>query len=214
MAVHITDRDLRLLWWVNSWGAVTVELITAWLGVDFSTAARRVRKLIATGVLRRIEIVGLREPAIAVTEEGRRIANDPLRPLQGIRLSTWQHDCMVCTLEPRLLKLFSNSVLHPDRRIRCNRALAGLPPGHVPDAELHRAAGGRIAIEIELSPKAPALIRAIVDGYEDSQEYVQVFYVVPDEDMRSYVRRFADGVDDRVRVGLIDELPSVQSAEE
>jgi hypothetical protein len=213
MPSFITNRDLRLFWWVNGWGAVTVELIAVWMGVDFSTAARRVRKLIAGGFLRRIEVVGLREQAVVVTEDGRRAANDPLAPLPGVRLSTWQHDCQMCAFEPRILRGGPDGVLHPERRIRSNRALAGAPSGHVPDAELERARGGAIAFEWELSPKAPQKIQAILDGYATSQ-YAAVYYLVPDERMARYVRRFTGGLEDLIKVQLINTSPNSGQARE
>ena len=198
MAV-ITDRDIRIFKWVNGWGAVTVELLAAWLGVDFSTAARRVRKLIEAGFLRRIEVLGLRERPIALTEEGQRAAKDELTPLSGVRLGTWNHDCQMCALEPQILRWFPNGVLHPDRRIRINRALRGSTTSHVPDAELHRAVGAPIAFELELSPKAPDRIQAIIDGYVTS-DYAAVVYLIPDERMERYLRRFTDGLEHRVKV--------------
>lgn len=194
MPSFITDRDLRLFWWVNGWGAVTVELIAVWMGVDFSTAARRVRKLVEAGFLRRIEVVGLRQEPIALTEEGRRAASDPLRPLAGIRLSTWRHDSLMCTIEPWILERAPSGVLHPERRIRANRTEVGAPTGHVPDAELEMAAGRTFAFELELSAKAAHRIQAIVDGYATSQ-YAAIYYLVPDQRMARYVRRFTDGLD-------------------
>jgi hypothetical protein len=189
----LTKRDVRMLWWVNGWGAVTVEQIAAWMGgVLFSTAARRVRKLCDAGLLRRIEVVGLREQPIGVTEAGRRVARDPLEPLPGVRLATWHHDQTMCTIEARILRRYPESVVNPERRIRANRILAGAPPLHLPDAELQRAGARPIGFELELTPKGPQKIQAIVDSYATSRRYASIIYLVPDERMERYVKRFTD----------------------
>lgn len=207
MSMVLMPRDLRFCRWLNGWGGVTVALAAIWLGVGFSTAARRIRKLVDAGFLKRITVAGISEPVIVLTEEGRHVAGDPLIPLAGIRVSTWEHDRQMCGLEPRILRRFPNSVVHPERRIRSNRALAGVPAGHLPDAEVERAEGGPIALELELSQKAPRRIQAIVDGYATSH-YAEVYYLVPDQDMARYVRRFTGGHEQLIRVQTVNLIPN------
>jgi hypothetical protein len=199
----ITERDLRLLRWVNGWGAVTVAQVAVWLLVDFSTAARRVRKLIEGGFLRRLPVSGLTVQPVAMTKLGCEAANDPLRPLAGIRVATWPHDSKMVDLEARILQRFPDGVLHPDRRIRSNRKLEGSSFRHVPDAELERAGSRPIAIELELSKKAPDRLQAIIDGYVTDRTYVAVFYLSDDEDVARYVSRFTEGLRDFVKVQLV-----------
>lgn len=205
--MFLTPRDLEFFRWLNGWGAVTVELATLWFEAQFSTVARRIRKLVDAGFLERIEVAGLRGKLIVLTEEGRRAANDELAPLEGIRLSTWQHDASMCAFEPRIKRRFPDGVVHPERRIRSNRRLAGVQSGHVPDAEVERPAGRPIAFELELSKKAPSRIQAIVDSYVTSQEYARVFYLVPNASMDKYVRRFTEGLDHLIKVVPIKVTP-------
>jgi len=191
----ITERDLRLLKWINAWGAITMTQIASWLGVDFSTAARRIRKLVAAGLLCRLDASGLSVQPIALTQKGCAVASDPLRPLAGIRIATWQHDTMMVDLEPRILRRFSDSVVVPDRRIRLNRALEGTSRRHVPDAIVERSRGGPVAFELELSPKNSVRLQAIIDAYAADREFEAVLYLVPDERMAKHVARFARGLD-------------------
>jgi hypothetical protein len=200
----LTPRDLKFFWWLNGWGAVTVAMAAVWFEAQFSTVARRIRKLIEAGFLEQIEVAGLREKPIVLTEEGMRAARDELVPLAGIRLSTWQHDSLMCALEPRIKRRYPDGVVHPDRRIRCNRRLAGVQAGHVPDVELERPTGGAIAFELELSRKAPGRIRAIVDSYASPQQYARVYYLVPDASMAKYVSSFTDDHKDLIKVRTID----------
>jgi hypothetical protein len=201
--VIIVERDLRLLVWINGWGAVSVLQIALWLAVDFSTAARRVRKLVEAGVLRRLVAEGLGLQPVALTERGCAIANDSLVPLAGIRMGTWRHDSMMVDLEPRILRRFPDAVVCPDRRIRANRALSGAPQHHVPDAEAQRVGRRPIAFELELSMKAPRRVQAIVDAYATSQKYEVVYYLSTDERVVRHVARFAVGFERFIKISLI-----------
>jgi len=206
----LTKRDVRLFWWVNGWGAVTVEQVAAWMGgVGFSTAARRIRKLCEAGFLRRIQVAGLREPAIALTDYGQEVARDPLPPLPGVRLATWHHDKTMCSMEARILRRFPESVVIPERRLRTNRLMAGAPPKHLPDAEAHRAGVRPIAFELELTPKAPGRIQEILTAYATSRDYASVIYLVPDQRMKRYVQRFAADHDDLIKVHIVNMPSSV-----
>jgi DNA-binding Lrp family transcriptional regulator len=201
--VIIVERDLRLLAWINGWGAVSVLQIALWLAVDFSTAARRVRKLVAAGLLLRLGAGGLGVQPVALTARGCAIANDSLAPLAGIRIATWRHDSLMVDLEPRILRRFPDAVVHPDRRIRANRALSGAPQGHVPDAELERAGRRPLAFELELSMKAPRRVQAIIDGYASDNTYEAVFYLTTDERVARHVRRFTRGLEDVIKVQVL-----------
>lgn len=199
----VTERDLETLPWINGWNGVTVEQIAARWGVDFSTAARRVRKLIDAGLLCRHYVNGLNIQPIAVTRLGCSLARDNLEPLPGVRLATWCHDSTVVDLEPRIVKRFGEGAINPDRRIREKRRLNGVKGSHIPDIELIPTNGRPIAFEVELSMKSPARLQAIIDSYASSANYGAVYYLVPDARLARFVRRFTDGLDHLVRVAVI-----------
>lgn len=207
----VTERDLKTLPWVNSWNGVTVDQIGVRWNVDFSTAARRVRKLIDAGLLCRHYVNGLNIQPIAATRLGCSLARDELEPLSGVRLATWHHDSTVVDLAPRIVKRFGEGILNSDRRIRQRRRLDGIKAGHVPDLELIPRQGRPIAFEVELSMKAPARLQSIIDAYASANDYGAVYYLVPDARLARFVRRFTDGLDHLVRVAVI-RLPDHQEA--
>src|SRR3990167_7937865 len=45
----LTERDIKLMDWINRIGFVTIEHIAKWLGVAESTAYVRIRKLVSNG---------------------------------------------------------------------------------------------------------------------------------------------------------------------
>ena len=83
--MRLTERDQRLIKWVNSCGYVSVVQVAAFLGVDFSTAARRIRILREAGLLAR-ECLPLSSVSLLVpTRLGVTVAEDDLAPIAGIR---------------------------------------------------------------------------------------------------------------------------------
>lgn len=82
------------------------------------------------------------------------------------------------------------SVFEPERRLRA-RGFGG--DGHLPDGLLHRTDGRPIAIELELSQKAPARVAAILDAYAANFAIAGVWYIVIDDTMKRFITRFCDG---------------------
>lgn len=190
----VTDRDERWIWRLNGHGAVTIQNIANFEGIDESTVARRVRVLERAGVVQRLSDPVLRVRPIAATKAGCELTGDPLQPLQGLRAGTWRHDSLMAALERGLLNRFGGMFV-PERRVRMNWALDGKSRRHAPDAIVLAPDRRQIAIELELTQKAPDRMRAIFDFYAAEQHYDRLIYLVPDEKMAAYVRRFADGVD-------------------
>lgn len=80
---------------------------------------------------------------------------------------------------------------------------------HVPDAIIERPTGRLIAVELELSPKTPNRLQAILDGYAAEKAYDLVPYLVPGEKMARYVARFARGLD-RVQSEFFAAAPRME----
>ena len=86
--MRVTDRDVVMIKWLNGHNGVTVSQIAHWLKTDYSTAARRVRKLEDAGLVRRLQDAVLGVQPIAATARGCAVAGDPLPALSGVRVAT------------------------------------------------------------------------------------------------------------------------------
>ena len=192
--LQITARDILLIFWINGFGAATLVQIAAWMRVDSSTAARRIRKLVDAGLLRQLAVPLLVSPPFAATRAGCALARDPLAPLSGIRVGTWRHDSFLVDIE-RDLESHFHGWLEPERRFRANRRFAASRATHTPDAVIHRPGGGLIAIELELSAKAPMRLQEIINGYAATNEYERVAYLTDDEKLAKYITRFTKQFD-------------------
>jgi DNA-binding MarR family transcriptional regulator len=198
-----TERHLKLIRWINGHSGVTLQQIANWLGTDYSTAARLVRKMIKAGLLRRIEALVLTSQPIIATRKGCKLTADCLPPLKGIRAGTWRHDSLLVSLERKIVEYFGG-IFQPERRIRCNRKIRNLPAGHVPDAVIERAGRRDIAFELELSKKTPVRLQKIIDEYATSGAYERVFYLTDDKSIARFIKRFTHGLD-FIQINIVRE---------
>lgn len=187
--MQVTERDLELLRCVNRFGFLTVvQVAKFWGGIDFSTAAARVRKLVSGGLLQRAELKHYEARPLVITTAGRKVAGDELPVLRGIRAATFQHDSMLFDLACGLERRFS-------ARFETEREYRWRNPGraeefHLPDGVLHRESA-KVGIELELTKKAPRRLREIVASHAGNLDFDEVWYVVTSEPMREYVHRIA-----------------------
>ena len=157
--MRVTERDIELLLWLNGFGFVLVSQIAKWMGVDFSTAARRVRALVEAGLVRRVKSSILSATPIIVTPKGAQVAGDSLPPLSGIRPGEFRHDAVLVDVARGLTARFPGSHFEPVRRIRHSGALAEAK--HLPDGYVHRGAD-RYIVELELTVKSRKRLEAIM----------------------------------------------------
>ena len=187
--MNLTERDLGLVRCVNRFGFLTVAQVARfWGGIDFSTAAARVRKLVDEGILKRSEMAHFDVRPLLVTDHGRLLAGDTLPAMKGIRAATYSHDSKLVDLAMDLEKKF-DARFETEREYRWRRPdRAG--EFHVPDGLLRRE-NSTVGIELELTQKAPRRLAEIIDSHAANLELDEVWYVVADETMRGYVRRIA-----------------------
>jgi hypothetical protein len=159
------------------------------MGVDYSTAARRLRALRKAGLLVQLPFPMASFSAIAPTQLGCELAADDLAPIAGVRAATARHDLMLADVARALEKSFSMR-FETERRLRV-RGFSIC--GHLPDGLLHRDGELPIAIEVELSAKAPRRLTTILDCYAASADVEEVWYVTVETSLRDYILRVANG---------------------
>lgn len=209
--MKITERDVALLLWINGFGFVTVSQIAKWMGgVDFSTAARRVRLLIEAGLLRRIKSQILSATPIILTPKGALVAGDGLPPLKGIRAGEFRHDVLLVDVARGLMAKFPGSAFEPVRRIRHS---SGASEGkHLPDGYLHHD-GARFIVELELTVKSPRRLAAIMAEHTADLGAKEVWYVTDSAMVARAVSRASAGLD-HVRVVRLSKKTSIEVSQE
>lgn len=190
--MKLTQRDVELLLWINGFGFVLVSQITKWMGVDFSTAARRVRALVQAGLVRRVKSSILSSTPIIVTAKGAQVAGDSLPPLSGIRTGGFRHDAVLVDVARGLTARFPGSQFEPARRIRHSGAVAEAK--HLPDGYLHIGAD-RYIVELELAVKSRKRLEAIMAEHTADIGAREVWYVTDSEMVANAIRRASADLD-------------------
>jgi DNA-binding Lrp family transcriptional regulator len=193
--MKITKRVVRLLYWINGFGWVSVAQVAKYMSVSFTTAARMIRRLVEAKLVRRVAIPGISVSPLVVTSLGCKIAGDGLTPLGGIRVGEFRHDGKLVDVARELEARFG--VFEPARRLRQN--MAPDDKKHLPDGILHRADGTRVIIELELTAKAPRRLARIIREHAADLSVQEVWYVTDNAAVARAVRR-ASAAFEHVRV--------------
>ena len=170
-------RDQELVRFVGRHGLVAIRHVMAALGVGRTAAYRRVAACVEAGLLERLELVRSEPGLLRATREGLRYAGLGL-PLALVSPGAVDHT-LRCASTAQLLgaqcgheRVLTERELVLAEQIE-GRPLASAKVGERPDgvARLHRpdlavlAEGGTIAIEVELTPKSPRRLAAIIRAW-------------------------------------------------
>ena len=189
--MRFTERDGRLLHWINGHGFVNLRQVARWLGTNYQTAQRRVRLLFDHGYLDRRWLVH-GDRAHWLTPAGRAMCGDSLPPLKHIRLGSYRHDRMLVDLALTLVDE-TGGRFTPERRLRQMEELDQVGKRrHVADGWLHLDDQTKpIAIELELSTKGSRRLERILRGYMADLDIAEVWYFVECEAVRRQITKAA-----------------------
>jgi len=182
------SREIELVAWIARLGAVEVGHVRERFGVGRSVAYELVARCTRAGLLERVALLNgepalLRATADAIELSGLGLS---LARLRAGQLRHWSCCADVALWAER--QWGAKQVLS-ERELRFAEQLEGRPiasaiVGELPDgrALLHRpdlvvsAEERPIAIEVELTPKAPARLRAIVKAWRRARHVERVIY--------------------------------------
>jgi|GEM_PF-810593 len=189
--MRFTERDSRLLRWINGHGFVTLRQVARWLGTNYQTAQRRVRLLYDQGYLDRQWLVH-GDRAHWLTPTGRAMCGDSLPPPKHIRLGSYRHDRMLVDLALTLVA-DAGGQFTPERHLRQMQEMDRIGKrGHVADGWLHLDDQTKpIAIELELSTKGSRRLERILRGYMTNLDIAEVWYFVECETVRRQLTKAA-----------------------
>ena len=166
----VTPRDEKMLHFVGRHGVVTTAHVAGHLGMGQWAAYRRVRALIAAGLLRRDAVFWKQPEVLRLTPTGARLANLGLAPAELVAAEI-RHQLSLVTLSERLLPAHPGSSFRTERELRAEQLRQwrdqGLRPAlaRIPDGVLVLEAGERIALELDRTTKRPRDIERLIDVY-------------------------------------------------
>ncbi|MEK6326630.1 MAG: hypothetical protein AABM66_03765 [Actinomycetota bacterium] len=181
-------RDWQIVRWVARMGAVTLAHLRARFDLGRTVAYRRVAACVAAGLLERVETLRGQPALVRATKRGLRFTGVQLRVAQ-VRPELVGH-WIACGDVALLLETeCGQGAVLSEREIRAlerdqGRSVASAVMGESPDgSEIRhrpdlavRSDGQWVAVEIELTPKAPDRLAAIVRAWRRARWVAAVRY--------------------------------------
>jgi hypothetical protein len=181
------SRDLQLVHFVGRHGAVSMAHVMGLLGIARTAAYRRVAACVEQGLLERLDLVRAEPTLIRATRAGLRYAGLGLEPA-SVSPGSVKH-WLTCTstaialgrevghsnvISARELALHERIEGRPIASAKLGEHPSGAPALHRPDLVI---AGERpIAIEVELTPKAPERLLRIIRAWRRASWVSEVHY--------------------------------------
>ena len=194
-------RDRELVRFIGRHGAVAIPHVMAATGVGRTAAYRRAAACIERGLLERLDLLRDEPSLLRATREGLRYAGLGL-PVAVISPGSVDHWLRCATTALLLGERYGHDQVLGERELRAAERIEGRPiasarlgelPGGAP--RLHRpdlvllGAERPVAIEVELTPKAPRRLEQLIRAWRRASWVAEVRYLCEPGQTRRAVER-------------------------
>ena len=226
-----TERDAEIVGWVGRVGAAGAEHVMGRFGMGRSWAYARLNQLVRGGLLEQRTLL-YRKPGLYVASaEGLRWCGLARLGVYRVGPGWFTHAQEAASAAVALHTGLPGWEILSEREIRVTESDRGelaasakvgeLPGGrpalHRPDLAAVSPEGRVLAVELELSVKAPRRLAAICRGYARARHIQRVYYLAAPAAARAVARAVAETrAEDRIAVlalGDINELIAAESRE-
>jgi len=223
-----TEKDAEIVGWIGRLGAAGAEHVMARFGMGRSWAYARLASLVLGGLLEQKTLL-YRQPGLYIaTAEGLRWRGLERLGVYRVSPGGFEHARQLASAAVAVNQGFPDWELLSEREIRVREndsrellasAIVGELPGgrpalHRPDLALISLQGRVLALEIELSVKAPSRLAAICRGYARARHLSHVFYLATPAAARALARAIvATRAQDRITVLSLGDVASLIAAE-
>lgn len=202
-------RDLELVRFIGRHGIVAMPHVMAELGVGRTAAYRRVSACVQAGLLERLRVLREEPSVLRATRAGLRYAGFGF-PVAKVSAATIGHALRCVSVAQHLALEFGAEQVLSERELRFAERIEAHPiaSARLGDGRLHRPdlvafwEGGTVAIEVELSAKAPRRLEALIRAWRRASWVSEVrYYCAPGQTRRAVERAIAKAhATERVRV--------------
>jgi hypothetical protein len=223
-----TEKDQEIVGWVGRVGAAGAEHVMSRFGMGRSWAYARLSRLVADGLLEQKTLL-YRQPGLYVaTAEGLRWCGLQRLGIYRVGPGGFEHAQQVATAAVALNAGLSAWEVLSEREIRAREAdeselvasvRAGELPGgrpalHRPDLAAISPAGRVVAVEVELSVKAPQRLARICRGIARARHLDRAYYLASPAAARAVARAVAETrAEDRITVLSLADVAGLVVAE-
>ena len=223
-----TKKDAEIVGWIGRIGAAGAEHVMARFEMGQSWAYTRLSRLVSSGLLEHRTLL-YREPGLYVaTAEALRWCGLDRLGVYQVGPGGFEHARHVAGAAAELHRGFAGWEILSERQLRVEEsdrgalvasAKVGERPGgraalHRPDLALISAEGRALAIEVELSIKAPRRLAAICRGWARARHVSHVYYLAESAPARAVSRAIAETrAEDRITVLPLGDAASLVEVE-
>jgi hypothetical protein len=201
-----TGRDAEIVGWVGRIGAAGAEDVMARFGMGRSWAYARLGRLVGDGLLEQKSLLYRRPGLYVASAEGLRWCGLERLGVYRVGPGGFQHAQQVAAMAVALHAGLPGWEVLSEREIRVaesdtDELVASAKVGELPGGRraLHRpdlatiSPGGRVvAVEVELSVKAPRRLAVICRGYARARHIERVYYLAAPAPARAVTRAVAE----------------------
>ncbi len=223
-----TSRDRKIVFWIGHLGAAGAEHVMCRFGMGRSWAYARLNQLVRGGLLEQRTLL-YRQPGLYIaTAEGLRWCELQRLGVYRVSAGGFTHAQEVASAAVALHNGLPGWVVMSEREIRVSEsergelvasvkvgeAPGGRPALHRPDLAVVSPEGRVLAVELELSVKAPRRLAAICRGYARARHVERVYYLAATAPARAVSRAVAGmRAEDRVTVLALGDIGALIAAE-
>jgi len=223
-----TEKDAEIVGWVGRVGAAGAEHVMARFQMGRSWAYARLSRLVCDALLEQKTLL-YRQPGLYIaTAEGLRWQGIKRLGVYRVGAGGFTHAREVASAAVLLHRRFPAWTMLSERELRVHESdegelvasarLGELPGGrpalHRPDLALISPQGRALAIEIELSVKAPRRLAAICRGWARARHVSQVYYLATPPAARAVTRAVAETrSEDRITVLALADIGTLTATE-
>jgi hypothetical protein len=222
-----TERDAEIVRWLGRIGAASAEDVMARFGMGRSWAYDRLSRLVRDGLLEQKTLLH-RQPGLYIaTAEGLRWTLQERLGVYRVSAGSFAHSAALAAAAVELHAALPEWGQMSEREFRISerdtaKLLASVKLGELPGGRpaLHRpdlALIGRdnrvLAVEVELSIKAPRRLQTICRAYARARHLAHVYYLTSSAVGRAVTRALEEvRAQDRVAVFALSDTPGLAAA--
>jgi len=223
-----TKKDAEIVGWIGRIGAAGAEHVIGRFAMSRTRAYACLSRLVVSGLLEQRTLL-YREPGLYVaTAEALRWCGLERLGVYEVGPGGFEHARQVARAAVALHQGLPDWEILSQREIRAEESdraellasarLGDLPGGrpalHRPDLALLSPVGRTLAVEIELSIKAPRRLAAICRGWARARHVSHTYYLAKSAPARAVARAIAETrAEDRITVLALEDADSLIEAE-
>jgi hypothetical protein len=208
------SRDQAIVDFIGRHGVVTIDHVIEALGLTRTTAYRRTAACVEGRLLERFQFLNLEPSLLRATRRGLRYAGLALKPAR-VSFASIDHRLRSASTAQLLAQEFDPSQILSERQLIHAERLEGKPlfSARLSKSRLHRpdlavqTDDQTIAAEVELSPKNPRRLEAIMRAWKEAAWVTEVRYYVQSGATRRGVERAIQRAEASDRIHIFEAPP-------